>query len=109
MNVGTVNCTSKRNIAISSPRLGNKEKGGYGLISGFANRPKEEQEQLISNGYPQKMGGLLIVTAIGMIILLPLMFTSFKYVMEVQFGFMIVFLLGGIIYLSKYEVPKNET
>ena len=85
-----------------------RKKKGYGLISGFATRPKEEQEQLISNGYPQKMGMLLIITALGMLILLPLMFTSFKYAMEIQFGFMIVFLLGGIIYLSKYEVPKKR-
>ena len=57
---------------------------------------------------PKNGRRLLIVTAIGMIILLPLMFTSFKYAMEVQFGFMIIFLLGGFIYLSKYEVPKKR-
>ena len=85
-----------------------RKKEGYWLISGFTTRPKEEQEQLIDNGYPQKVGGLLILTAVGMMILLPLMFTSFKYAMEVQFGFMIVFLLGGIIYLTKYEIPKKR-
>lgn len=85
-----------------------RKKEGYWLISGFANRPKEEQEQLISNGYPQKMGGLLTVTALGMLILLPLVFTSFKYATEVQFGFMVIFLMAGIIYLTKYEVPKKR-
>ncbi|WHZ01254.1 DUF3784 domain-containing protein [Neobacillus sp. YX16] len=85
-----------------------RKKKGYWLISGFASRPKEEQEELIRNGYPQRMGGLLIITAIGMLILLPLMFTSFKYAMEVQFGFMIIFLMGGMIYLTKYEVPKKR-
>ena len=79
-----------------------RKKEGYWLISGFANRPKEEQAQLISNGYPQKVGGLLIITAIGMIILLPLMLTPFKYATEVQFGFMAIFLMAGIIYLTKY-------
>jgi hypothetical protein len=85
-----------------------RRKEGYWLISGFASRLKEEQEELIRNGYPQKMGGLLIITAIGMLLLLPLMFTSFRYTMEVQFGFMILFLTGGIIYLTKYEVPKKR-
>ncbi len=83
------------------------KKEVYWLISGFASRPKEEQEELIRNGFPQRMGGLLIITAIGILILLPLMFTSFKYALEVQFGFMIIFLMGGIIYLTKYEVPKK--
>ncbi|MEH7177720.1 DUF3784 domain-containing protein [Neobacillus vireti] len=85
-----------------------RKKEGYWLISGFATRPKEEQEQLIKSGYPKKVGGLLILTAIGMLILLPLLFTSFKFAMEVQFGFMFIFLMGGLIYLTKYEVPKKR-
>ncbi|MEH7247589.1 DUF3784 domain-containing protein [Neobacillus niacini] len=85
-----------------------RRKGGYFLISGFASRPKEEQETLIKNGYPQKIGGLLIITAIGMLILLPLLFTTFKYAIEIQYGFMIVVLMGGLIYLSKYEIPKKR-
>jgi Domain of unknown function (DUF3784) len=84
-----------------------KKKEGYWLISGFASRPKEEQEELICKGYPQKIGRLLIVTAIGLLILLPIMFTSFTYRIEVQFGFMLLFLMGGMIYLTKYEVPKK--
>jgi hypothetical protein len=85
-----------------------RKKEGYWLISGFASRSKEEQEELIRNGYPQKLGGLLIITAIGMLLLLPLTFTSYKYAMEIQFGFMSIFLMGGIIYLTKYEVPKKR-
>ncbi|MDE3840948.1 hypothetical protein C0966_16910 [Bacillus methanolicus] len=85
-----------------------RKNEAYWLISGFAARSEEEQQQLIKNGYPQKTGELLIATAVGMIILLPLIFTPFKYAMEVQFGFMLVFLLGGFIYLSKYEVPEKR-
>jgi hypothetical protein len=85
-----------------------RNKEAYWLISGFATRPEEEQQQLIENGYPQKIGTLLIATAVGMIMLLPLSFTPFKYAMEVQFGFMLVFLFGGFIYLSKYEVPEKR-
>lgn len=80
----------------------------YSLISGFANRPIEEQQQLIENGYPEKLGNLLIKTAIGMVLLLPLSFTGFTYTIEVQSGFMLVFLLGGTIYLTKYETPRKR-
>ncbi|WP_409273519.1 DUF3784 domain-containing protein [Neobacillus sp. SCS-31] len=83
-------------------------KGAYWLISGFAFRPKEEQEKLIKEGFPQRVGTLLIATAAGMILLLPLLFTSFPYVVEVIIGFMLIFLLGGIIYLSRYETPAKR-
>jgi hypothetical protein len=83
-------------------------KKHYGLISGFAGRSKEEQIKLIENGYPQKSGSLLLLTAIGMFILLPLVFTPFPYTIEVQYGFMTVFLLGGFVFLSKYEVPEKR-
>ncbi|WP_175989474.1 DUF3784 domain-containing protein [Bacillus sp. Marseille-Q1617] len=80
----------------------------YGLISGFLDRREEEKEYLIKNGYPQKIGTLLILTAAGMLFLLPLAFTSFTYTMEVQFGFMMIFLMGGMTYLSRYEVPGKR-
>ncbi|WP_044337047.1 DUF3784 domain-containing protein [Rossellomorea aquimaris] len=83
-------------------------KKNYGLISGFVTRSKTEQAELIKNGYPQKTGSLLIYTAVGMLILLPLAFTSFSFVTELQFGFMLVFLMGGFIYLSKYEVSSKR-
>lgn len=83
-------------------------KKNYWLISGFAGRPAAEQEELIQNKMPQKTGGLLLATAIGMLILLPLAFTGFTYAMEVQIGFMLLFLLGGSIYLSKFEIPRKR-
>jgi Domain of unknown function (DUF3784) len=83
-------------------------KRQYMLISGFNNRSEEEQKILIENGYPQKTGNLLIMTAIGMLILSPLVFTSFPYIIEVQYGFMTVFLLGGFIYVAKYEIPVKR-
>ena len=83
-------------------------KHQYMLISGFNNRSEEEQNILIENGYPQKTGNLLIMTAVGMLILFPLVFTSFPYIIEVQYGFMTVFLLGGFIYVSKYEIPVKR-
>jgi len=80
----------------------------YGLISNFNGRSDEEQRQLIELGYPQRVGKLLLATAGGMAALLPLSFTSFDYAMDIQFGFMIVFLLGGLVYLSKYEIPSKR-
>ncbi|OCA83041.1 hypothetical protein A8F94_18015 [Bacillus sp. FJAT-27225] len=84
------------------------KRGAFWLISGFSTRPEEEQKLLIENEYPQKMGNLLISTAAGIILLLPLMFSSFQYAIEMIFGFMLVYLLGGIMYLSRYEVPKKR-
>ncbi|MBP3038549.1 DUF3784 domain-containing protein [Bacillaceae bacterium Marseille-Q3522] len=83
-------------------------KKAYGLISGFSNRPLEEQQQLIDLGLPQKTGALLIATAAGMLLLLPMSFTSFSYTLEIQFGFMLIFLLGGMIYLSKFEIKSKR-
>ncbi|XXM72520.1 DUF3784 domain-containing protein [Lysinibacillus sphaericus] len=80
----------------------------YELISGFAARSEEEKAELIRNGYPRKTGSLLLLTAAGMLILLPLALTPFRFTMEVQFGFMLIFLMGGMIYLSKYEVPRKR-
>ncbi|MBT2693840.1 DUF3784 domain-containing protein [Bacillus sp. ISL-55] len=84
------------------------KKEWYWLISNFNGKSKDEQQQLIQNGYPQRVGKLMLATAAGMAILLPLSFTSFQYSIEVQFGFIMVFLLGGLIYLSKYEIKEKR-
>ncbi|WP_313799916.1 DUF3784 domain-containing protein [Cytobacillus sp.] len=83
-------------------------KKAYWLISGFASRAEHEKEQLIANGSPQKTGILLMSAGIGMLILLPLLFTSFKYAVELQYGFMLFYLLGGLVYLSKFEIPSKR-
>ncbi|QED46696.1 DUF3784 domain-containing protein [Cytobacillus dafuensis] len=83
-------------------------KKAYFLISGFESRSEEEKQELIENGLPQKTGGLLLLTAAVMLLLLPLLCTPFKYAIEFQFGGMLVFLMGGVIYLSKYEVPRKR-
>lgn len=83
-------------------------KKAYWLISGFASRDEHEKEQLIANGSPQRTGMLLLSAGIGMLVLLPLLFTSFTYAVEVQFGFMLLYLLGGLVYLSKFEIPSKR-
>jgi hypothetical protein len=84
------------------------KKEAYWLISNFNGRTTEEQKQLVKNGFPQRVGKLMLATSAGMAILLPLTFTSFNYSMDLQFGFMIIFLLGGLVYLSKYELPAKK-
>ncbi|WP_102272984.1 DUF3784 domain-containing protein [Cytobacillus massiliigabonensis] len=83
-------------------------KKAYWLISGFASRAEHEKKQLITNGSPQRTGMLLLSAGIGMLVLLPLLFTSFKYAVEVQIGFMLLYLLGGLVYLSKFEIPSKR-
>jgi hypothetical protein len=83
-------------------------KKAYGLISNFHSRPEVEKEQLIQNGYPQNTGKMLMVTGMAMLILLPMLFSDFLYALEVQVVFMLVILLGGFIYLSKYEVAAKR-
>lgn len=85
-----------------------KYKEAYWLISGFSNRPEEEQKELIKNGYPQKIGTLFFIVAAGMLILLPLAFTSFAFSFEIIFAFMFIGLTGGMIYLTKFDVPHKR-
>lgn len=80
----------------------------YGIISGFSARTDEEQQILIENGYPQKTGMLLFITGLGMLILMPLSFTAFSYIIEVQFGYMLLVLMLGSIYLVKFDLPQKR-
>lgn len=84
-----------------------KYKDQYGLISGFVTRPKEEQEELIANGYPQKTGSLLLYTSI---ISIGILFLSFLLNQFLYFSllFFVIVSLGGMFYLSKYETKKNQ-
>ncbi|WP_223700872.1 DUF3784 domain-containing protein [Sutcliffiella deserti] len=84
------------------------KKKAYGLVSGFQSRSETEQQEMIDNGYPQNAAKLLLATAVGMLTLLPLQLLEFTYALEIQFGFMLLFLLGGFVYLSKFEVPKRR-
>ncbi len=83
-------------------------KQAYFLLSGFATMTEDEQKEYLQNGYPQKAGGMLIITAIGTLLLLPLLFTSFTYAGETLFGCILLFLFGGFIYLSKYELKHKR-
>lgn len=51
---------------------------------------------------------MLIITASGTLLLLPLLFTPFAYAIEVILGFILIFLLGGFVYLSRYELQHKR-
>ena len=82
-------------------------KKKYGLLSGFQGRSKDDQRRLIENGYPQKSGFLLILTALGMLILFPLVFTPFPYTMN-AIRLYDSFFNGGFHLLSKYKLQKKR-
>lgn len=84
-----------------------KFKAQYGLISGFISRSKEEQDELIANGYPQKTGSLLFYTSIISIIILMLSLI-FENLLFLSMMFFVVVMLGGMFYLSKYETTKKQ-
>lgn len=80
----------------------------YLFISGFATRPEKEQEQLIENGYPQGVGRLFLIIAAGLLLLMPLGMTGFRYTFELQLAYMLLMLFGGLILLSRREVPHKR-
>lgn len=84
------------------------KKEAYGLISGFRSRSESEQEELIRNGYPQNIGKMLLVTGLVLLALLPLLLTTFPYALEVHVGVMVIMLMGGFIYVSKYDLPSKR-
>ncbi|KZE37004.1 hypothetical protein AV656_10490 [Bhargavaea cecembensis] len=84
------------------------KRRSYLFISGFATRPEEEQQQLIDNGYPQGVGRMFLMIAAGLLLLMPLGLTGFRYTFEVQMAFMMLVLFGGFIILSRREVPHKR-
>ncbi|SEJ76253.1 PH domain-containing protein [Bhargavaea ginsengi] len=84
------------------------KRRSYMLISGFATRSEEEQQQLIENGYPQGVGRIFFLIAAGLLLLMPLGLTGFRYTFEVQMAFMMLVLFGGLIILSRREVPHKR-
>ncbi|SHG26274.1 DUF3784 domain-containing protein [Ornithinibacillus halophilus] len=82
--------------------------GYYGLISGFNRRPKEEQEELIKRGFPQAMGMVLLAGGIVLAIGFVLVLFNVSYAFEGSLGVMLLIVLGGMIYVQKYELPHKK-
>lgn len=85
-----------------------KKKRDYLLISGFYNRPDEEKEYLKQSGYLEKLGNLFLYTFY--LLALAFLLTLFRvpFGAEIGFGSFLIVLLGGLIYLQKFEVPHKR-
>ncbi|MBS4219901.1 DUF3784 domain-containing protein [Bacillus sp. FJAT-49711] len=84
------------------------KKKEYSLISGFLHRSKEEQEYLIQNGYIEALGKILKITfylfaATFLLGLLPI-----PYGFETGISLFLVVLLGGLIWMQKFEIPHKR-
>ncbi|MGP4041632.1 DUF3784 domain-containing protein [Gracilibacillus sp. D59] len=84
-----------------------KKKHNY-LISGFSNRPKEEQEYLEQNGYINAMGKLLTYTFYLLAISFVLGLFSVPYGFEISLTLFMIILFAGIIWIQRYEVPHKR-
>lgn len=84
------------------------KKKDYMLLSGFHRRPEEEQEYLHESGYLDAMGKLLTITfwifvAVFILGLLPIPFGF-----ELGIGLFLIILLGGLIWVQRYEMPHKR-
>ncbi|HLR51438.1 MAG TPA: DUF3784 domain-containing protein [Candidatus Avamphibacillus sp.] len=84
------------------------KKKDYTLISGFNNRSKEEQEYLHESGYLEATGKLLTIT-------FWMFFATFVLgLLPIPFGFgigiaiFLITLLGGMVWVQRYEVPHKR-
>ncbi len=84
------------------------KKKEYGLISGFSNRPKEEQEYLIQNGFIEKLGKVLLYSFFMLVIAAVLPIFHIPYGVEIGWGLFIIFTFGGLLYLQKFEFPTKR-
>ncbi len=80
----------------------------YSLISGFSNRPEEEQEYLIENGYMEAIKRMMLHSTLILALLLVLGVLSVPYALEVGFAVFICYILGYTVQLQKYEVPHKR-
>ncbi len=84
------------------------KKKEYSLISGFFNRPEEEQKYLIEQGYIEKFGNVMKQSFF--ILLAAFLLTLFRvpYGAAVGFSVFTLHILIGIFYITKFEVPQKR-
>ena len=80
----------------------------YWLLSGFNLKSKEEQEELIKNGYPQ--AAAKGITYSGYILLGGILFYFLRlpYAVELSWGIMMIYLFGHLLYISKLDAEKSR-
>jgi hypothetical protein len=80
----------------------------FSLISGFANRPKEEQEELIKRGFPQAVRRLMLYSTLILLAILILSLFRIPWVIEAGFGVLLIYTLVGSVYIQKYELEHKR-
>lgn len=84
------------------------KKKDYTFISGFSNRPKEEQERLIQSGFIEALGKLLVMTFFLFVITYVFWLLSVPHSLEIGFSVFTVALLGGMMWIQRFEVKKKR-
>ncbi|GAF23005.1 hypothetical protein JCM19047_2793 [Bacillus sp. JCM 19047] len=80
----------------------------YQYLSGFATRSKEEQEQLIKKDLPRKQATLMLWTSVLLLLLLIPVLFSVPGALPFQLLVYLISLLGGLTYLSRYELEGKR-
>lgn len=82
------------------------KKDMYDLISGFATKTEEEQQELIDKGYPQANAKGLIYSGWILVIGLLLQFIGVPHAILISLGVMTVFLFAYMLYINKLDVAR---
>ncbi|WP_411954293.1 DUF3784 domain-containing protein [Alkalibacillus sp. S2W] len=84
------------------------KRNDFTLINGFANRSKEEQQQLIQNGYTDAIKRYLLHTFIILLATFIVGFLPIPYGMEIGFSILLLYSLVGIVWIQRYEIESKR-
>lgn len=83
-------------------------KKDYSLLSGYSRRPEEEKQYLEESGYLAAMGKLFTITfwLLAVTFVLGLLPISFGF--EIGISGFLIWLLSGMVWIQRYEVPDKR-
>lgn len=84
------------------------KKEAYGLISGFAMKSEEEQQELIKNGYPQASGKGLVHSGFILLGGLVLHFFNVSNAIIISWVVMTIYLFAYLLYISKLDLERTR-
>lgn len=84
------------------------KKEYYGLLSGFAMKSDEEQQELIKRGYPQAAGKGLTYSGYILVMGLILQLVNVPHAIMLSWVVMLLYLFGYLFYISKYDIEKTK-
>nr|MBA5586635.1 DUF3784 domain-containing protein [Anaerobacillus isosaccharinicus] len=84
------------------------KKEAYGLISGFAMKSEEEQQELIKNGYPQASGRGLVHSGFILLGGLVLHFINVSNAILFSWVVMTIYLFAYLFYISKLDLERTR-